>query len=68
MFILPEESDKSIDNIRTNNFHITSSFLQIWYIMSALYLWNVPSSKTYTVKPVCNDHIYDKIYYLWFIQ
>ena len=21
-----------------------------------------------TVKPVCNDHLYDKIYYLWFIQ
>ena len=21
-----------------------------------------------TVKPVSNDHIYDKIYYLWFIQ
>ena len=22
----------------------------------------------YTVKPVFNDHLYDKIYYLWFIQ
>ena len=21
-----------------------------------------------TVKPVCNDHLYDKIYYLWSIQ
>ena len=21
-----------------------------------------------TVKPVCNDHLDDKIYYLWFIQ
>ena len=21
-----------------------------------------------TVKPVCNDHLYDKIHYLWFIQ
>ena len=21
-----------------------------------------------TVKPVCNDHLYDKIYHLWFIQ
>ena len=20
-----------------------------------------------TVKPVCNDHLYNKIYYLWFI-
>ena len=23
---------------------------------------------TTTVKPVCNDHLYNKIYYLWFIQ
>ena len=23
---------------------------------------------TDTVKPVCDDHIYNKIYYLWFIQ
>ena len=22
----------------------------------------------YTMKPVCNDYLYDKIYYLWFIQ
>ena len=21
-----------------------------------------------TVKPVCNDHLYNKIYYLWFVQ
>ena len=21
-----------------------------------------------TVKAVCNDHLYNKIYYLWFIQ
>ena len=25
-------------------------------------------SPQYTVKPVCNDHLYDKINYLWFIQ
>ena len=23
---------------------------------------------TYTVKPVCNDHLSNKIYYMWFIQ
>ena len=23
---------------------------------------------TYTVKPVCNDHLYDKIRHLWFIN
>ena len=22
----------------------------------------------YAMKPVCNDHLYDKIHYLWFIQ
>ena len=22
----------------------------------------------YTVKPVCNDHLYNKIFYLWYIQ
>ena len=22
----------------------------------------------YTVKPLCNDHLYNKIYYLWLIQ
>ena len=22
----------------------------------------------YTVKPACNDHLYNKIYYLWLIQ
>ena len=26
------------------------------------------SIRAYTVKPVCNDHLYTKIYYLWFIQ
>ena len=25
-------------------------------------------SLSYTVKPVCNDHLYDKIYYVCFIQ
>ena len=26
------------------------------------------SSYMITVKPVCNDHLYNKTYYLWFIQ
>ena len=25
-------------------------------------------AKLSTVQPVCNDHLYDKIYYQWFIQ
>ena len=32
-------------------------------------LWdNVLSYSSITVKPVCNDHIYPKIYHLWLIQ
>ena len=28
-----------------------------------------PEASSYgTVKPVCNDHLYNEIYYLWFIQ
>ena len=28
----------------------------------------IPNILVYdTVKPVCNDHLYNKIYYLWFI-
>ena len=30
-----------------------------------VYIWfEIPN----TVKPVGSDHLYDKIYYLWFIQ
>ena len=33
---------------------------------------NLISKRNYryrdTVKPICNDHLYNKIYYLWFIQ
>ena len=53
-----------------------------WYIQSCRSSWNIPRScilKTAqnsqcpllprcTVKPVCNDHLYNKFYYLWFIQ
>ena len=37
-----------------------------WNVDFAIYfqLKNI----TYTVKPVRNDHLYNKIYYLWFIQ
>ena len=37
-----------------------------WYI----HLRHTATEKIwqYTVKPVCNDHLYNEIYYLWFIQ
>ena len=31
-------------------------------------IYCVPSHVSYTVKHVCNDHPYNKIYYLWFTQ
>ena len=31
-------------------------------------LWAIEHVQSDTVKPVCNDHLYNKIYYLWFIQ
>ena len=33
-------------------------------------LYECPSAVTMkdTVKPVCNDHLYNEIYYLWFIH
>ena len=37
--------------------------LQKLNVVNTHVLWN-----KYTVKPVCNDHVYNKIYYLWFIQ
>ena len=33
--------------------------------------WNIADPvhwRIYTVKPVCNDHLYNKIDYMWFIQ
>ena len=33
----------------------------------AIILWEYRWEQT-TVKPVSNDHLYDKIYYLWLIQ
>ena len=30
--------------------------------------WRPPGLGVNTVKPVYNDHLYNEIYYLWFIQ
>ena len=45
----------------------------IWHpILQANLNFMMPDSNVaiqeYTVKPVCNDHLYNKIYGLWFIQ
>ena len=31
-------------------------------------MWHKNALFIITVKPVCNDHLYNKIYNLWFIQ
>ena len=33
-----------------------------------LYVYHIIFSPNDTMKPICNDHLYNKIYYLWFIQ
>ena len=46
-----------------------SALVQVMAWAETAYLklrWS--NSMTYTVKPVCNDHLYNKIYFLWFIQ
>ena len=40
----------------------------IWYVVDLVWWERIRLRKTNTVKPICNDHLYDKIYYLWFIQ
>ena len=53
------------------------TYLRVSYFAKLLYdslsflsasLANISQQKTSTVKPVCNDHLYNKICYLWFIQ
>ena len=38
--------------------------------LKRMFLWTYSYKhiNVYTVKPVCYDHLYDEIYYLWFIQ
>ena len=36
---------------------VPSQYMNQWWLIS-----------DYTVKPVCNDHLYNKVYYLWLIQ
>ena len=36
--------------------------------MLHMLLFGVYALESITVKPVCNDHLYNEIYYLWFIQ
>ena len=45
-------------------------FDTIWYnISNSVWQWKIVMGRgLYTVKLVCNDHFYNTIYYLWFIQ
>ena len=47
-------------------------FNHFWVIFIILYVYMYVYAYTYaymyTVKPVCNDHLFNKINYLWFIQ
>ena len=38
------------------------------FYIHVVYLTLISEKYLNTVKPVCNDHLYNKIYYMWFIQ
>ena len=43
----------------------------LWMLCACLSFWFIRSILRlvlHTVKPVCNDHLYNKNYYLWFIK
>ena len=48
------------------NVHLKMIKIILWYLTIARRRYT--SSYGSTVKPVCNDHLYYKIYYPWFIQ
>ena len=48
-----------------NNLHATLA-PKSYCLIEGMYINQV--SHDNTVNPVCNDHLYNKIYYLWFIQ
>ena len=58
--------DKSVSNFLGIPY-ISLIFSQTIYSSRNLKLLAVWNDVT-TVKPVCNDHLSNKIYYLWFIQ
>ena len=49
--------------------YIASNFPIFTFALLLLFgVFAIPLNHQYTVKPVFNDHLYDQIYYLWFIQ
>ena len=61
------------DALYTSDFLQNTVFEVMLTVMRVAWCWKILShdltvESTYTVKPVCNDHLYNEIYYLWFIQ
>ena len=48
--------------------YITACYFAVVTLSTVGFGDYTPGNIHYTVKPVCNDHLYNKIYYLWFIQ
>ena len=63
-FCIPKLKRREVKNAYVQILSLFESVL-LAQSSSMWYLWLY---FTGTVKPVCNDHLYDKIYYLWFIQ
>ena len=49
---------------RKINLEIETAAWRPFCLILSVLIWSIPD----TVKPVCNDHIFNKIYYLWFIR
>ena len=56
-----------IYEIILSNIHVKAYSLQLNFC-DRHYDCALGPGDTYTVKPLCNGHLCDKIYYLWFIQ
>ena len=64
--------NKNLENVEPNVIYMfTSAWLKYTFLLysySAPLFWIMRFPyDAYTVKPVCNDHFYNEIYYPWFI-
>ena len=72
--LFPINGWATVKPVREDVTYVMSSFIGKGLVTnspSQTYSCKVLNVDTYvlnTVKPVCNDHLYDNIYYLWFIQ
>ena len=52
------------ENLSENAISRMASISRPGYVRLKIHI----EQRRYTVKPVCNDHLYNEVYHLWFIQ